>query len=362
MNTQDIIEIFNTLLRQHNYKIVERSNLLSPYFKGEFNLSGAHSYLIPAVQSDTKIDVDKIGVTDLVVREVDLEIVGISRSHLLLFEMGVFGSFGYMDDIGKEIYTQLKVLYDFFNKIGLDISKIHITICNGGKYLNKQLEYDKNSYTALKTIGFNTNNIIKTQGRRNFMLSRGIDRLAGYNIEFFYEKNGEYVEIASSNIYKYLNKLSYLFETVNNGVGCGVGFERLSYVLNDNVTSVSKIEPFSNILQNIITNLNIKGAFLITDKLNRAIEITKSIIFILNDGITYDKSPQGKKLKKYLAKVSSELDYISVDKMEFVNIVYTHIDKYYKEYNLNKNIIKQIDDYWNIDNEQNLLHNKEKNT
>lgn len=342
MNTAKLIDIFNKTLIINNYQLVQRSNLLSPYFKGEFNLSGAHNYLIPAVQSNEKINVDKIGVVDLVVRDVDLEIVGISNSHLLLFEMGVFGCFGYMENLALEIKNQLKVLFDYYKAIGIDNSKVYITISDGGQFLDKYLDFDSLSYSSLIEVGFNKENIIPTKGRRNFMLSRGIDRLAGYNIEFFIEKNGNFVEIGSSNIYKYLNKLSHLKETVNNGVGCGVGFERLAYVLG-NYSNVYEVEPFNEIYSEIVSSLNVKGEFLIKDKLYRIIEILKAIFFILNDGISYDNSAQGKKLKKYTAKVASELDYVSIDKKKICRIVFNGLKEHYKGYNLESSSINNIE-------------------
>lgn len=341
MDTTQLIDKFNQVLSKNNYQLVKRSNLLSPYFKGEFNLSGAHGHLIPAVQSTEKKKVDKIGVVDLVVRDVDLEIVGISNTHLLLFEMGVFGCFGYMKELKSEITNQLSVLFDYYHEIGIDNSKVYITISDGGIFLDKELDFDDISYSSLASVGFNKKNIIRTKGRRNFMLSRGVDRLAGYNIEFFIEKNGNFVEIGSSNIYKYLNKLSYLKETINNGVGCGVGFERLAYTLGLYHT-VYDIEPFAKIYNELIRVFPISGEFLIKDKLHRIIEITKAIIFILNDGIFFDNSPQGKKLRKYVAKVSSELDYISLNKIAFINIIFPLLQQYYMKYNIDKSVLNEF--------------------
>lgn len=332
MNTKFLIREFRKVLASYDYKLVGRSNLLSPYFKGEFNLSGAHGYLIPALQASERKEVDKIGVVDLVVRDVDLEIVGVSNHHHLLFEMGVFGCFGYMPDLPKQIESQLKVLYQYYEKIGLDNSKVVITISCGGVFINKHLGFDTMSYEALINVGFKKENIIATSGRRNFMLSKGIDRLVGYNIEFFYPKNGQFVEIGSSNIYKYLNKLSYIKETVNNGVGCGVGFERLSYVLSDTAVSVLDIDPFQKIYRKLVSRLEITGDYLIRDKIQRLIELSKSVIFIVNDNLGYDKTPQGKKLKKYTAKIASELEYLSLDKVLFLDIVYSEIRDYYDGY------------------------------
>jgi len=343
INTNELITSFYEFIRSNGYKIVERSNLISPYFKGEFNLSGAHSYLIPAVQNNSKVELDTIGVVDLVVRNVDAEIIGISNSHLLLFEMGVFGSFGYVEDLFFEEKKQLKILFEYFETIGIITSEIYITICGGDNYLNEDYGPDEKSKNALIEVGFNTNNIIITKGRRNFMLSKGIDRLAGYNIEFFVKKNGIFIEIASSNIYKYLNKLTHLKETINNGIGCGVGFERLSFVLNDTI-DIYDIAPFNIIIDEVKSSFKFSEVDfdIIKSKIFRLAEITKAIIFIVNDGIIVDKTQQGKKLNKYIAKVKSELNYLSLNPNDFTEIVHSVLKSYYKRYSFQDSKLEYV--------------------
>lgn len=338
MNTNDLVESFLATLTANCYDTVRRSNLLSPYFKNEFNLSGAHDHLIPAIQNMSKVKKESIGVVDLVVRDADLGIIGESNSHLLLFEMGVFGSFGHICDLQAEIRNQFEVLFKFFELIGVQTKDVIVTICSGGNFLSQKFPYDDLSEKALIEVGFNPNNIVTTEGRRNFMLSQGIDRLAGYNVEFFILKNGEYVEIASSNIYKYLNKLTHLEETINNGVGCGIGFERLSYVLGSNLGTTLSIDPFETIYSEVIkiNSIDVISSALIESKIRRAIELIKSILFIVNDGIYTDKTAQGKKLKKYIAKAKSELEYNSVDVHSVIEIAFSILCKYYKRYELKK--------------------------
>ena len=58
MDLKQIISQFNKFTLENKYRTVERSNLLSPYFEGEFNLSGAHGYLIPAIRSKKKVKKD----------------------------------------------------------------------------------------------------------------------------------------------------------------------------------------------------------------------------------------------------------------------------------------------------------------
>ena len=331
MDTNNIIKLFNSHLQPLDYKKVYRSNLISPYFVGEFNLSGAHDHLIPAIQSKEKVDIDSISVVDLVMRKVDAEIVGISNSHLLLFEMGVFGSFGYIDNVEDVEQKQLEILFSFFEKIGIRRNSVYITVSDGGDFNGEHFDTDYSTIEILKKLGIGESKIIRTKGRRNFMFSQGIDRLAGYNIEFFIKKNDEFLEIASSNIYEYLNKLNRLEKTINSGVGCGIGFERLSYAVSE-FSTIYEVEPYRTIAEAVVQLIGSRLNFeIIRGKIFRLIELTKTIIFLANDGVRFNKTPQGRAFKRYIAKVNSELTYINFDKRLFFEIVLNGIAEYYSE-------------------------------
>ena len=164
------------------------------------------------------------------------------------------------------------------------------------------------------------------------MLSRGIDRLAGYNVEFFVKRNNRFIEIASSNIYQYINKLSYLEKTVNTGIGCGVGLERIEFVTN-NLESAFELPFYSNSIHKIreLMRLSKDSSDIIIDKLIRIIELSKTLIFLLNDDQTFDNTPQGKLMKSYFAKVVSEMEFLAIPNEPLLNIIREEMKrKYYR--------------------------------
>ncbi len=339
----DISERFIEFVRLNGFKEVERSRLISKYFKNEFNLSGGHSHLVPAVLSHDKIIKEDIAVLDLCIRKTDSQIIGVSSSHLLLFEMGVWGCFGYIDDKKQEEYRQLSLLLDFLKSCNIKQNDLYFTICNGGQYLDKIISPDVDSLDILRSLGIKQEHIIKTYGRRNFMLSRGIDRLAGYNIEIFVKKGSQYIEIASSNIYEYINKLTYLEETVNKGIGCGVGIERVSFISED-LDSVYDLPFFKSIKEKIKQEMNISSESIniISDKIYRLTELSKTLIFLLNDEQYFDKTAQGKTMKSFLAKIKSEIGFLSLSGENFIKIVKDNFSKEFGKYNIDPKVFSII--------------------
>jgi|GEM_PF-5811536 len=330
MNQSDIYNAFLVYFDKQRFRNVERSNLISPFFKGEFNLSGAHGYLVPTIQMDKKHNIDSISVVDQCIRQVDSEIIGISPFHLLLFEMAVFGRFGYIANKEFEEKNILSHLIKFLDEIGIPNNKLIFTICDGIEFKNgNSINYDQTTFEVLRELNISTNSIIKTKGRRNFMLSRGIDRLAGYNIEVFVNKNNKWLEIASINIYEYLNKLNFLKPTINKGIGGGFGLERLALTLSTK-NNVFELPPFSNIIKRISCTKNlINGHILVEEKIFRIIELSKTLLFIINDGHSFDNSPQGKIMKRYLAKIISESLFLQFNLSDFMRIFKDEIIEFY---------------------------------
>lgn len=332
---KDIITQYINFTSEKGYRQVERSNIVTPFFKGEFNLSGAHGHLVPAIRSEERVKKDAISVVDLCVRKVDSEILGYSTSHLLLFEMGVFGQFGYIEDTANIERQQLQYLLEILAKFSVPKEKLLFTICAGGEYIDRTIPFDRQTFNILKEIGIQDSQIIPTKGRRNFMLSRGIDRLAGYNVEVFVLKNDSYLEIASMNIYRYINKLSFLKETINSGIGCGIGFDRIR-LFNSHKNSIYQLEPFASIIEQTKLKYGDKNIQLVEDKIIRTIELIKAVLYILIDGQKFDKSPQSKTLTSFIAKIASELFYLNIDFEWFYETTVSFISSHYKRYSFNE--------------------------
>lgn len=337
MNTACLRNHFDEFTRFSGYKAVKRSKIISPFFQNEFNISGAHQYLIPVLLSNDKINIQKISVRDLCLRKADSDVIGVSLTHLLLFEMAIFGEFGYFCDAMESQQLLLGLLIDYFTDLGLDKNKLLFTICAGGTYLNRQMQADFKSNKILNQLGIYQENIVLTEGRRNFILSRGIDRSAGYNIEVFYPKKKQWVEIASMNIYEFLFKGDYLEETVNKGLGCGIGLNRINYVLGDK-ESIYEIEPFAEILDGLLYlfSANKKSMELVQIKIFRAIELSKALIIIISDGYTLGnvKKTYSKVMKSYVAKICSELSFLNINPASFFKSFVLPIKNYYKDYTI----------------------------
>ncbi len=328
---QDIIDQYIEFTSQRGYRQVGRSNLVALFFKGEFNLSGAHSHLVPAILTEEKVKKDAISVVDLCVRKADSEILGYSTAHLLLFEMGVFGQFGYIEDTADVEREQIQYLLEMLESFSIPKHKLIFTTCQGGHYIDREIPSDKQTYDCLKQFGLSDSQIIPTKGKRNFMLSRGIDRLAGYNVEVYVLKNDSYLEIASMNIYRYINKLSYLKETVNSGIGCGIGFDRINFY-NSDKKSVYQLEPFASIIEQTQAKYGKTSVLLIENKIVRLIELVKAVLFILGDGQKFDNTPQGKTLTTYIARIASEIFYLEIDLEWFYEMAVLSISKHYSRY------------------------------
>lgn len=338
---QNLINHYIEFTSQKGYRQVERSNLVTPFFKGEFNLSGAHGHLVPAIRSEEKVKKDAISVVDLCVRKVDSEILGYSTSHLLLFEMGVFGQFGFIEDTTDIEREQIQYLLQLLEIFSIPKEKLVFTICEGGHYIDREIAYDKQTHDILTSLGLTKSQIVPTKGRRNFMLSRGIDRLAGYNVEVYAMKNDFYLEIASMNIYRYINKLTYLKETINSGIGCGIGFDRINFY-NSNKKSVYELEPFASIIEQTKEKYGKTSVILIEDKVVRTIELIKAVLYILSDGQKFDKSPQGKTLTTYIARIASEIFYLEIDFAWFYETAINSIRKHYSRHEFNEDAKEEL--------------------
>jgi len=133
------------------------------------------------------------------------------------------------------------------------------------------------------------------------------------------------------NIYRYINKLSYLKETVNSGIGCGIGFDRINFY-NSDKKSVYQLEPFASIIEQTQAKYGKTCVLLIENKIVRLIELVKAVLFILGDGQKFDNTPQGKTLTTYIARIASEIFYLEIDLEWFYEMAVLSISKHYSRY------------------------------
>lgn len=338
MITQDeIIEFFFRFTGERGYCPKDRSNLISPYFNNEFNLSAGHQYVIPILRNQEKEDLIKIAINEICIRRIDLEKLGVSPHHLLLFEMGVMGVFGYIEDMPQKLSEILQDVIDFIKHIGFNLDDIFFSVSEGATILHKKYPADDLSYRCLLELGITETNIIKTKGRQNFIFSNGVGRPAGNSIEIFHKRINNFTEIASINVYKYLFSEGKLHTMTNCAIGGGFGFDRITYLLNG-YDKVFQSPPFSTFAKNVKKLFRNEMEYdLNIDKVYRIIELIKTILFIKYDGQNPDNSPHGKIMKSFINKMKSEITYLELNEKEIVEIGNNIIkDHYCARYDLTK--------------------------
>jgi alanyl-tRNA synthetase len=254
-----------------------------------------------------------------------------------MFEMGVMGLFGCIDNLEETLSTIIQDMIDQIKFFGFDLDNIYFSVSDGAIVLHKHYPADILSYKVLLAKGIKESNLIKTRGRQNFIFSNGIGRPAGNSIEIFCKKNNTYIEIASINIYKYLFADGKLNTMTNQAIGGGIGFDRVTYLLNDNVT-IFDIPPFSTFANKIKPMFRSEIEFQLNkDKIHRIIELIKTLLFIENDGQLPDSTPQGKIMKSFINKLKSETGYLELKEKDVFNIAIPIIEEHYLlRYNLEK--------------------------
>ena len=325
-----VIKSFFMYAAESGFVSKKRSSLISPFFKNDFNLSAGHQYVVPVLGSKERVYPQKIVINEPCFRRIDLQKIGYSPFHLLLFEMGVVALIGFSQDIREWVEEVLRFTIKWLNEQSLDCSKLIFTICQQANVLGKKFGADKVSYNALKKLGCSEENIVWTSGRRNFIYSQGENRPAGYSIEIFYRSDEYFVEVASLNIYTHMFKGNSLTRTVNVAVGGGFGFERITYVKNS-YRNVFQIDIFSGFM-NLVRKYFLENEFLlIQPRLFRIGEILKALVFIISDGQLPDRSGRGKILKRLAKSMFSEIQYLGLPAEEIVERGICEFGKVYRE-------------------------------
>jgi alanyl-tRNA synthetase len=334
----DILSIFFSTASKNGFIEKERQKLISSHFHDEFNLSAGHQYLKPILKSEKKEPIDRMVINEPCLRRMDIERIMSSSLHLLLFEMGVFGVFGYIEDMQDEETVVIATLLEFLEKAGIDQNKLTFTTSLGAKINGQVFIEDSISSQILLNQGIGEDKIIKTHGRQNFIYSKGDERPSGYSVEVFYNhSDNNFIEIASINIYKYLYQNGILIPSIaNTALGCGIGFERVLSIIN-NGDSIFDLDPFNSFIKSCkILFENSKIHYLVIKRLAVIMELIKALSFIIFDGKTPDNTPQGKIMKSFLRKLNSEISYLDLPFEKVLEFGLYHFQHYYRSrYDIN---------------------------
>ncbi len=305
---------FINILKENGFSdVIESFDLITPFFVDEFNLSAGHQFVLTALHDKERRPEMNQAIIQWCIRKDDITRVGYTNRHLSSFEMAVFGKFGYITSRKESLFNLLKVFIDLMRRVSIDTDKLVFTISEGAQILDTYLPYDKDSYDVLKSLGLRDEQIVVTKGRQNFVFSNGQDRASGYNIEIFYEKDGDYIEIASSNLYEYVLNEEHLTKTINSGIGVGIGIERLLMIINgyNSIYDVLNIDKTKyELLLGGEVQYNIAESKVIRiEELAKTIKLIQSLVFDRNVALN---SKQVKSFKYIKAKYDSEVKYLQI--------------------------------------------------
>lgn len=305
---------FKNILKKNDFcDVIESTDLITPFFVDEFNLSAGHQFVLSALHNKEELPLENQAIIQWCIRKDDITRVGYTNKHLSSFEMAVFGGFGLIKQRQKTLYNLLSVFLDLMNRVSLDTKKIFFTISGGAQILDRYLPFDNDSYGVLKALGIRDQQIIPTKGRQNFVFSNGQDRASGYNIEIFYKYDDDYIEIASSNIYEFVLDNGKLIKTQNSGIGVGIGIERLLMIVNG-LGSVYELldidrQRYEDLLGGKVQYEIAKSKIYRINELSKTISLIKKLVFDKNVELN---SKQMKSYKYIKAKLDSEMNYLQI--------------------------------------------------
>lgn len=307
---------FKNILKKNDFlEVIESTDLVTPFFVDEFNLSAGHQFVLSALHNKEKLPLQNQAIIQWCIRKDDITRVGYTNKHLSSFEMAVFGGFGFIEQRQETLFNLLSVFLDLMNQVSLNRDNLFFTISEGAQILDRYLPFDNDSYDVLKALGIKDKQIILTKGRQNFVFSNGQDRASGYNIEIFYKYDDDYIEIASSNIYEFILDNGKLIKTQNSGIGVGIGIERLLMIINGHksvydILNINK-QHYEKLLGGVIQCEIAKSKVIRIVELSKTISLIQKLVFDQNVAIN---SKQMKSYKYIKAKLDSEMNYLQIMK------------------------------------------------
>lgn len=329
-------ELVNIFLKQFDNTWFKKPplGLVSDYFPNTFNPSGGHDIAGPTMLKDTQQPIRKFYTVERCFRDIDVGIVGLSH-HLSFFEMLTFGIVGFLKEklsLIEEVVE--KMSYLLFNVYNLNRDRVFVAYFSGGEMANLYISPPTEQEIKVWEKNFRLR-LIPVPGRRTFIYSVIDNWPAGAGFEIFYDR-GEYlpetirfIEIASINFYKYLNKQGSLKEATNWAIGGGIGLERLSMVIQQAPT-IYDIDIFQLLKKSLYARVKREEIMLFQKSYNIVVDHLRAISFILLDGQRVNSTPRGKILRRLIKRTANQLAYINLLDQNAIETFYDSLILSYK--------------------------------
>ena len=351
MNAKDLKKKYFEFFKEKQHKLISSASLIPEHDPTVlFTTAGMHP-LVPYIMGQPHPSGKRLVDVQKCIRTGDIDEVGDS-THLTFFEMLGNWSLG---DYWKE--EAISWSFEFLTSkkwLGLDKSKLHITVFKGDKDAPK----DEESVKIWKSLGIPGERIFYLPKEDNWWGPAGQTGPCGPDSEMFMDNGkkkcskeckpgcscGKYFEVWNDVFIQY-NKTQegkYL-PLKQKTVDTGMGAERTAAMLQGKKT-VYEIESFAPIIEKIKENAkeqNIKSIRIITDHL-------KAATFILAENISPSNLDQGYILRRLIRKSTRHSRILGIEKENFSSEIAKIVIKLYKddypELNENKNfILKELE-------------------
>jgi len=351
MNAKDLKKKYFEFFKEKQHKLISSASLIPEHDPTVlFTTAGMHP-LVPYIMGQPHPSGKRLVDVQKCIRTGDIDEVGDS-THLTFFEMLGNWSLG---DYWKE--EAISWSFEFLTSkkwLGLDKSKLHITVFKGDKDAPK----DEESVKIWKSLGIPGERIFYLPKEDNWWGPAGQTGPCGPDSEMFMDNGkkkcskeckpgcscGKYFEVWNDVFIQY-NKTQegkYL-PLKQKTVDTGMGVERTAAMLQGKKT-VYEIESFAPIIEKIKENAkeqNIKSIRIITDHL-------KAATFILAENISPSNLDQGYILRRLIRKSTRHSRILGIEKENFSSEIAKIVIKIYKddypELNENKNfILKELE-------------------
>ena len=341
MNFIEIINMFITFAREKGFTAKDPIGLLSPTFPHEFNVSAGHDYAREIFEANQPIVLPiKYSLIDTSFRRIDMQHIGFSDHHLSLFHIALFSCGVTKEKIHIHINELVSNFIQFLIEI-LEISKdkLLITVFNGGRILNFNLNREDSLIKALIEGGIPESRILPLEGRRNFFLAQNVE-CSGPTCEVYFDRgdkseySSRFIEIGSMNFYKYIynSKKDFLDTPLNQIFVCAIGIERTLMALQNKPTifDIDIISPLINVINKYLSSPFENDIF--SNSIKSIVDCVRSAIFILSEGINPDNSSRGRILQKLIKSIANQMKYLHLFDFKILDELQNKTTEIYAEF------------------------------
>jgi alanyl-tRNA synthetase len=265
MKASDIRSKYLKFFESRGHAIIPAAPIIPPDDPTTLFTSSGMQQMVPYLKGEPHSMGKRIVDSQPSLRTEDIEEVGDNR-HTCMFEM--LGNWSLGDYFKSE---QLPWVWEFFTKeIGLDPTKLYVTLFEGNDLVEKDLE----SYEIWKSLGVADDRIFYYPGKKNWWSRAGtpdqmpVGEIGGPTSEVFFEfvdvqhdpmygdkchpncDCGRFLEIGNSVFMAYEKVEGGLKPLPAQNVDFGGGLERIAAAINNN-PDIFKIDMFEPIIKSI---------------------------------------------------------------------------------------------------------------